>query len=99
MRFIQTVGTADVVSTPSASISSYRLAPSSAQPGNTSFAPTIGAAYGMPHALTWNIGTIASTEVAAERLLLSGREVARACRTVERWLNSTPLGFPVVPDV
>ena len=35
-------------------------------PGNTSFAPTIGAEYGMPHALTWNIGTIGNTTLPLE---------------------------------
>ena len=35
-------------------------------PGNTSFTPVSGAAYGMPHALTWNIGTMGSTTLRAE---------------------------------
>jgi hypothetical protein len=53
----------------------------------------------MPQALTWNIGTMTSTELIAERLLASGSEMAKACRIVERWLKSTPFGLPVVPDV
>ena len=30
-------------------------------PGNTSLVPTIGALYGRPQALAWNMGTTAST--------------------------------------
>ena len=99
IRFIHTVGTAEVLSTFSASISSKRLAPSRPAPGNTSLAPVSGAAYGIPQALTWNIGTIASTALDADRSLVSGSEIAKACRMVDRWLKSTPFGLPVVPDV
>ena len=42
------------------------ILPSSAGPGNTSLAPTSAAEYGMPQALTWNIGTTGSTESRAD---------------------------------
>src|SRR5512145_1825881 len=53
----QTVGTPAEQVTFSASNSSYSDLPSRCGPGSTSFAPTIGATYGSPQALTWNIGT------------------------------------------
>ena len=53
----QTVGTPALKVTFSPSSSSCRDLPSRCGPGNTSLAPTIGAAYGTPQALTWNIGT------------------------------------------
>ena len=40
--------------------------PSRSLPGNTSFAPISGAACGMPHAFTWNIGTTGSMESRAD---------------------------------
>ena len=43
-------------------------------PGKTSFAPTIGALYGNPHAFAWNIGTTASTVSPADRPIESTSE-------------------------
>src|SRR5687768_3064455 len=57
---IHTVGTPSRLVTFSFSISSVRLVGSSPGPGSTSFDPVIAAAYGTPHALTWNIGTTGS---------------------------------------
>jgi hypothetical protein len=73
--------------------------PSSAGPGSTSFAPDIAPAYGIPHAFTWNIGTTSSALSAADRPSPSTEHTANECSTVERCEYSTPLGFPVVPDV
>ena len=99
MRPSHTVGTPEERFTFSVSNSSYRLAPSRPGPGNTSLAPTSGAAYGMPQALTWNIGTIGRIALREDRSVASGSEIAYACSTVERWLKSTPFGLPVVPEV
>src|SRR5581483_3501863 len=71
-----TVGTPADAVTFSPSNSSYRLLPSSAAPGNTSFAPFSVPKYGMPQALTWNIGTTASTVEREEQLNTSGSEDA-----------------------
>jgi hypothetical protein len=60
--------------------------PSIAGPGNTSLAPVSAAEYGMPQALTWNIGTTGNTESRADRPMTSGSAAAYACRMVERWL-------------
>src|SRR6185436_14459545 len=93
------VGTPAAMVTPSASDSSYRLAPSSPGPGIARRQPTIVPMYGMPHALTWNIGTIGHTVSPAPTPSPSGSAAASACSTVERCEYSTPLGWPVVPDV
>ena len=65
----------------------------------TSDAPDISAAYGAPQALTWNIGTTGIMRSAARMHIASGALTAKACSSVERWLYSTPLGRPVVPEV
>ena len=72
----QTVGTPAAKVTPSASISSYTDLPSSAGPGKTSLQPVSAAEYGMPQALTWNMGTTGSTESRADRFITSGRAAA-----------------------
>ncbi len=71
-RPCHTVGTPAETVTPSLSINSWSEAPSSAGPGNTSFAPTMHAAYGSPHAFTWNIGTTGSTASCEDRFSESG---------------------------
>src|SRR5262249_797237 len=71
-----TVGTPADNVTFSVSNNSYSDLPSSAAPGMTSFAPTIAAAYGRPHALTWNIGTTGSSVSRAERFNESGSAIA-----------------------
>ena len=70
-----------------------------AAPGNTSLAPVNGAAYGMPQAFTWNMGTTGKATSRADMFKASGRAAAYACSTVERWVYSTPFGWPVVPEV
>ena len=65
----------------------------------TSLQPTSAAAYGMPQALTWNMGTTGSTTSVALRHIASGKAAAIACNTVERCEYTAPLGLPVVPDV
>src|SRR5574343_754298 len=96
---IQMVGTPALMVTCSASISSYKLAPSSLGPGSTSFAPATMAAYGMHQALLWNMGTTGSAASRAERLSTSGRHAVVALSTMARCEYSTPLGLPVVPEV
>jgi hypothetical protein len=53
----------------------------------------------MPHDIAWNIGEIKATLSSSEMLQASGRAAANECNTLLRWLYSTPLGLPVVPDV
>ncbi|MCY1362035.1 hypothetical protein D9M69_487330 [compost metagenome] len=65
----------------------------------TSLAPTIGAEYGMPQALAWNMGTASSSVICEHTPKVSGAHSISECSTVERWLYSTPLGLPVVPEV
>ena len=68
----QTVGTPAEIVTRSAFISSRSEAPSRCRPGITSVAPAIGAAYGVPQALTWNIGTTGSMRSVARIPSTSG---------------------------
>src|SRR3954464_15169953 len=69
------------------------------RPGITTDAPHMNAAYGMPHALAWNIGTIVRMRSRSDRLSPAGVMAARECRYAERCEYATPLGLPVVPDV
>src|SRR3954470_645963 len=78
-----TVGTPAAKVTPSASISSYTDLPSRAGPGNTSLQPVRAAVYGIPHALTWNMGTTGSTQSRADSAITSGKAAAYACKVVE----------------
>jgi hypothetical protein len=68
-------------------------------PGSTSRAPEVAAAYGRPHALTWNIGTTGMTESSALSPSPSAWLAPIECRTVERCEYRTPFGRPVVPLV
>ncbi|NVI86990.1 hypothetical protein HUX53_06845 [Actinomadura sp. BRA 177] len=49
--------------------------------------------------MTWNIGTIGITTSRSLIAKLSAPRSISACRTIDRWLYSTPLGRPVVPEV
>ncbi len=69
----QTVGTPAVKLTRSSAMKAARLGPSRCRPGITSAAPLIGAAYGRPQALTWNIGTTGSTRSTARSASTSPR--------------------------
>ncbi len=75
-RPCHTVGTPADMVTPSLSNKSYSDLPSSHGPGNTSFAPTMHATYGNPHALTWNIGTTGNITSRAEQFSASGSAAA-----------------------
>ncbi|MNF33597.1 hypothetical protein D3C84_144150 [compost metagenome] len=100
LMFAQRVGTAREKVTASSLISFTMAAASKTfAPGNTSLAPTIAALYGMPQAFTWNIGTIGITTSRARSPTLSAMFCAMPWRTALRWLVSTPLGLPVVPEV
>ncbi len=81
---IQIVGTPAALVTRSADISSSRLGGSRCGPHSTRRAPTIAAAYGSPHALTWNIGTTGSSVSARDSPSESGRAATSVCSTVER---------------
>ena len=61
MTSFQMVGTAPATVGRCVSIMSITDAGSRWQSGNTKSAPAISAAYAIPHALAWNIGTIDST--------------------------------------
>src|SRR3954453_20309676 len=69
------------------------------RPGMTNDAPHKNAAYGMPQALAWNIGTIISTRSRSERFNAFGVVAANECRNDDRCEYTTPLGLPVVPEV
>ena len=49
--------------------------------------------------MAWNMGTTAMMVCAALRPKHEGVHAPMACSTLERWLYSTPLGWPVVPLV
>ena len=95
----QMVGTPAVRVTPSPANRSSRLSGSRWGPGKTWLAPTKVAAKGNPQALAWNMGTTGVTVSWQDSPTPSGRALARACSTVERWEYTTPLGRPVVPEV
>ncbi len=59
----------------------------------------MNAAYGMPHAFAWNIGTIVSTRSRSESPSAVGVVATSECRYDERCEYATPFGLPVVPDV
>src|SRR5258707_5246075 len=83
--FAYSVGTPAATVTPSASINSAMLAASIFGPGNTSFAPTIGAACVKPHApLAWNIGVIGRIESSAVKPSEYAPLMERECSTSER---------------
>ena len=54
-------------------------------PGIMSLVPVAAAAYGIPHAHAWNIGTIGRTEAERPSLKTSGWQTPSAWRTVERF--------------
>ena len=70
-----------------------------AGPGSTRSEPASIAAYGRPQALTWNIGTMGITTSRSLMASASAPSTIIVCSTIERWLESTPLGLPVVPEV
>jgi hypothetical protein len=67
--------------------------------GMTKLAPAYHAAYGSPHALAWNIGTIGSTRSCSVSPTAMPALTLIECNTVERCEYTTPFGLPVVPLV
>ena len=59
----------------------------------------MNAAYGMPQALAWNIGTIMRMRSRSEKPSAFGVIATRECRNDDRCEYATPFGLPVVPDV
>ncbi len=49
-------------------------------------APVSSAAYGVPQALAWNIGTIERARSYSERASAAPEQTAMAWRMVDRWL-------------
>ena len=96
---IHTVGTPADIVTRSLAIRSRTLTGSSFGPGSTSAAPANAAAYGVPHALAWNIGTTGRIVSRPEIPSVSGSAALSECSTSDRWEYTTPFGRPVVPDV
>ena len=67
--------------------------------GSSRSAPTSQAAYGIPQALPWNMGTTGSRRSYWLSPRASPEHTPSECRNVERWLYTTPFGRPVVPLV
>ena len=61
----QIVGTAPAKSAPASWIARTRAGACRKRSGMTSVAPLISAAYGMPQAIAWNIGTMVRTRLAS----------------------------------
>jgi hypothetical protein len=95
----QIVGTPAAQVTRSLSISSSSDPGSRCGPGMTSFEPAMIDAYGMPHALAWNIGTTGRIVSRWLMPMQSTIDTAIECSTVERCEYTTPFGLPVVPLV
>src|SRR5512140_3842377 len=89
---IQTVGTPAVIVTFSSWINERSDFASGRDPGNTCFVPIHAAANGIPHALTWNIGTTGITASASRIPRTSAELIARAWRQIPRWEYGTPFG-------
>src|SRR6266567_1237694 len=79
-----------------------RMLAGSYLPASTTFWPDMAARYGMPQPWTWKNGTMGrktSAEVTERGGAASAVPSAIVWRTSWRWLNDTPFGNPVVPDV
>ena len=93
------VGTAAVQVTRNSSSNWKIEAPSIFMPGMTSAAPFIGAVSASPQQLAWNIGTTGMMTSRDDTPMASPMLAIIECSTFERCEYSTPLGWPVVPDV
>ena len=62
-------------------------------------APEATPAWARPQALAWNIGTTGRIRSDSRIPTESANMAAMVCKTVLRWLYTTPLGLPVVPLV
>ena len=69
------------------------------RPGMSTDAPDMNAPYGIPQALTWNIGTKVRILSASVGPVSVAAWPDRACRKVERCEYTTPFGSPVMPLV
>jgi hypothetical protein len=69
------------------------------EPGMTSDAPAITAAWQSPQAFAWNIGTTGITRSRSDTAAASATIAPIECSTVERCEYTTPFGWPVVPLV
>src|SRR4051794_11152244 len=95
----QMVGTAPENVTRSSRIMRVSGSACRKRPGITRLAPHRNAAYGIPHALAWNIGTIGRIVSRSLRSRAFGVVAASECRNDDRCEYATPFGFPVVPLV
>src|SRR3954451_6456288 len=95
----QIVGTAPENVTPSSCTMRVNGSACRKRPGITSDAPHMNAAYGMPHALAWNCGTITRMRSRSDSPSAAGVHTASEWRYDERCEYATPFGLPVVPDV
>ena len=80
----QIVGTPHETVTPSDSISGSRSSGCRCGPGKTIFVPSIAAAYGMPQAFAWNIGTTGRITSWLAMPTPSGMHCTSVCSTCER---------------
>src|SRR5215468_494541 len=83
-RSVQIVGTAPASVGRSASIIAASGAACRNRSGMTSVAPDINAAYGSPHAIAWNIGTITSSRVCGDRPNASFAQTCIECNQMDR---------------
>ena len=79
-----TVGTPAISVARSASTKRASGSPCRNGPGSSSSAPVSAAAKGRPHALTWNIGTMASTRSRDESPTASAVQTVVECSETER---------------
>ena len=82
----QIVGTPAAKVTPRSTRSDVRTSGVMKRPGMTTSVPAMNAAYGNPHALAWNMGTMAITTSLSRTPKASAMHRAIECRTFERWL-------------
>ena len=94
-----TVGTAAASVARSAAMNRASGAACANRFGSSRSAPTSQAAYGMPQALPWNMGTTGSTRSFWLIARASPELTPSVCRNADRWLYTTPFGSPVVPLV
>ena len=96
---IQIVGTPAATVTRSASMSDAIASGARFGPGITRVAPLPTAACARPHAFAWNMGTTGSTRSRSDTARLPAATTPKVCSTVDRCVDTTPFGLPVVPLV
>src|SRR3954465_11055621 len=95
----QIVGTAPLIVGFSVSITLTSGSAWRNRSGMTGAAPAMKEAYGMPHALAWNCGTITSATSWKDSASVFIVVAASGCNHIERCEYATPFGWPVVPLV